>query len=434
MKQITRREMLKMMGTTTAATLLAACTQAKVEPTPTVEVATPTPSQPVDIALWTFTYQPFVDGLNALVKDFNNSQKTVNVTAQVFDWGNYWDKIAAAVAAGKGPDIFQGSDNLMGPYICNNVLQPIPDTDIPFGSMPKWISQNKLLDKFWYVPLGVRTWAYVYNPDIYKKHPGLKPPTTWDEEITVAEQLVEHDDKGNITVVGEGVYPDWDEVSKWINKSYQAGGSFSTADFKTVTWTDPGCVEAFKFLTSKVTQHKFFVDGFMNGWVDAQSNGAMAGMFANSGCLGTYITFKTPFASSPMTMGPKNNASCVSCFPLVLTQQAKGPNYGAAIQFLKYVATPNATRIWCRIAQDVPTFVEVQKEDEFYKSPLGTFIDEMDNAVNVFYPDALSIAPFFTDAWNRVVKDGIDPEAALKEAQPKVQAVYDEFWKNLGNL
>jgi multiple sugar transport system substrate-binding protein len=384
----------------------------------------------LEITAWTFTYQPFVDGLNALAEEFNQSQSDYTVNVEVFEFSAYWDKIAAAVATGTGPDVFHGYTGFLGRYIAEGVIQPIPEDQFPFDDMAPMVKQFRVADQLWAVPMGVRTFAYVYNPELYAEA-GVEPPTTWEEEITVAEQLTKFDDQGKMTIAGEGVYPKWEGFTLWQLKCVQAGGSYISEDLRTMTWDDPACIEAFKFMTSKMTDHQIFVDGFYDDWPIAWAEGALGGIFGPSGMLGALDETDTEYAVAPMTAGPASDATLGNFWPLVVTQQAKDAKWDAAMAFMKFAASPDGNRTWCRLTKDVPALLEVAAEDEFANSTWGGFVQAMPNSVFVFDPDSINTRVGWEQAWDKVTLQGADPEQALLEGMPEAQAVLDEFWAKM---
>ncbi len=407
-----------------------ATTAAPEQPAATEAAAEQPSGEPVEITAWTFTYQPFVDGLNAMADDFNSKQSDVHVNVEVFEWANYWDKIAVAVATGTGPDVFHSYTQWTAKYIAEGVLQPLPEDQFPFDEMPPMVSQFRIAGKLWAVPMGLRTYAYIYNPDIFEAG-GQTPPTTWDQEIPVAEALTKFDANGNMTVAGEGIYPKDEGFTQWQLRCHQAGGSYISEDLRTMTWDDPACVEAFTFQTSKMTEHQIFVDGFYDGWVTAQTEGAVAGFFQPSGALGALVGLETPWATAPMTQGPDNGDTLGNFWPLVMTQQAQGEKYDAALAFLKYAATPDAVRLWCDITYDVPSLTAVAHEDKYWNSQYSAFVQGLDSAVFIFDPASLEVRTGWEQAWDKVTLEGADPETALKEGMPNAQQILDDFWAKM---
>ncbi|NIM94020.1 MAG: extracellular solute-binding protein [Anaerolineales bacterium] len=416
------------------ALVLGACgggTEAPEEPE--VEEPEEPAGEPVEITAWTFTYQPFVDGLNAMADDFNAMQDEVKVNVEVFEWANYWDKIAVAVATDTGPDVFHSYTAFTPKYIAEGVLQPVPEGEFDWDAMAPMVGQFRVAGKLWAVPMGVRTFGYVYNPDIFEAG-GQVPPTTWDEEIAVAEALTEFDNEGNMTVAGEGIYPKWEQYTLWQGRCHQAGGSYISNDLREMTWDDPACIEAFIFQTSKMTEYEIFVDGFYNDWATAQAEGVMAGFFAPSGVLGAFADMETPWAVAPLAYGSDNNDSIGNFWPMVITQQAKGEKFDAAVKFLQYVSSPEANRTWARITFDVPALLDVAAEDEFINSDYGGFVEALPNAVFIFDPAASEVRIGYDQAWDKVVLEGADPEAALLEGEPNAQQILDDFWAKLDAL
>lgn len=409
--------------------LLTGCNTALPINQPVVEepAAQEAAGERVEIVAWTFTYQPFVDGLQALADGFNESQSDYQVNVEVFDWDNYWDKIAAAVATGTGPDVFHSYTDINGKYIAQNVLQSLPEELFPYDKMAPMVLQSKLFGKMWSVPMGVRTFAYVYNPE-YFEEASLEPPTTWEEEVAVQEALTIRDDNGEITRAGELVAPHWEGYTIWRLRCHQAGGSYISEDLRTFTWDDPACIEAFKFMLSKARE-EVWVEGFYeNSFATAYAEGAVGGFFGPSGVIGALQDLETPWTVAPMTKGPANDATLGNFWPLVMTQQAQGEKRDAAIAFLQYAATPEANRTWAQITGDIPALLDVAAEDEFVNAQYGEFVKAGPKAVFIFDPDTFNTRIGWDLAWDKVVLEGADPEQALIEGMGMAQEVLDNWW------
>jgi len=391
------------------------------------------PAEPVEITAWTFTYQPFVDGLTAMAEDFNASQSDYVVNVEVFDWGNYWDKIAAAVATGTGPDVFHAYTGYLGGYVSQGVLQSLPEDAYPLDEMAPMVLDGKIDGKLWAAPMGVRTFGYVYNPD-YMEEAGVEPPKTWEEEIPVAEALTKFDEDGNLLVAGEYIGPHWEGYSQFQIRCYQAGGSPVSDDLRTATWDDPACIEAFEFLTSKATEHEIYIEGFLENSIAAFSQGGVGGFIAPSGVVGALQEQETPWAVAPFPAGPDNDATLGNFWPLVITQQAQDDKWDAALAFSQYATTPEANRIWARLTGDVPALLDVAAEDEFVNADYGTFVTVLPKAVYIFDPNSDQTRVGFDQAWDKVVLEGADPTEALLEGMPMAQQVFDEFWAAMDAL
>lgn len=59
----------------------------------------------VSITYW--GWMPYNEIMNSqMVPEFNKKYPNIKVEVQIMDWGAYWDKLSAEMAAGEGPDVF----------------------------------------------------------------------------------------------------------------------------------------------------------------------------------------------------------------------------------------------------------------------------------------------------------------------------------------
>ena len=381
----------------------------------------------VEIVAWTFTFQPFVDGLNALAEGFNESQSDYCVTTSVFDWENYWDRIAAAVATGTGPDVFHSYTDINNKFIAQGVLQPLPEDIFDFGALAPLVEESDVMGQYWAAPMGVRTFGYIYNPDHFAEA-GLEPPTTWEEQLDVARQLTIFDDDGNLVRAGQYHPHEWEGWNRFKMHCIQAGGSYITEDNRTFTWDDPACVEAFEFMLT-YDNEGIWVEGFRDGefatcWAEA----ACSSFVGPSGVVGALQDMDTPWEVAHVPAGPVNNVTMGNFWPLVITQQAQDEKWDAALAFVQYAMTPDATRTWAQITGDIPSLTAVAAEEEFTATAFGGFVESMPDAVFTFDPDQNVVQPIFKAAWDRVVFEGADPVQALRDGQAQAQTVLDDFW------
>ena len=413
------------------AVLLAACGAPKPAQPTAQRAATAAPSTPVELTLWCVTYQPYVDGFNAMIEEFRKTHPNVTFKIETYAWAQFWTKITAAVAAGTGPDIAHLYSGDMFRLVAEGVLLPLEPGDFPLDKMSPMVKQSVVKGKLWAVPMAVRTFGYFYNPDLYAKAGVANPPARWDEEIPIAEKLTQFDKDGKFAVIGEGLWPKAEGWTIWQLRCVQFGGSYISQDLRKMTWDDPAAVAAFEFMTSKMTKHKIFTDGFHDSWITAFADGVEAGFIGNVGMIGALRGQKQPWKAAPMPAGPKSDVTLGNFWPLGITQQVKGAKLAAAIEFLKFAASPEGNRAWCRKTGDIPSLLEVAAEKEFAESEIAPFVKGAANSVFVFDPSSVATRAGWEAAWDKVVLKGADPKTALLEGMPQAQEVLDDFWRKM---
>jgi glucose/mannose transport system substrate-binding protein len=183
-----------------AATFISGCGTA-AEPTaqPTAETAAnpPATTGKLEIFSW-WTAGGEADGLNAmfdLYKQQNPGVEIVNATVAGGAGSNAKAVLATRMQANDPPDSFQvhAGHELIDSWVKAGKMEPITFIFKDSGYLDKYpkgvidvISKD---GEIWSVPVNIhRSNVLWYNKKVFDDN-GLKPPTTWDEFFTVADQL-----------------------------------------------------------------------------------------------------------------------------------------------------------------------------------------------------------------------------------------------------
>ncbi|HHV55795.1 MAG TPA: ABC transporter substrate-binding protein [Firmicutes bacterium] len=225
------------------------------------------------------------EGQEVLVKKFNEQYAgKIQVKMTIMDWGEYYTKVAVAVAAGTAPDVgIMHLDNL-GAQSLAGVLRPVDDifqklglTDDDFvGSVSR---ASIYRGKRWGIPLDVHPLALYYNQDHLDKAGIPGPPKRSSEFLDYARKLtIDRDGDGNPDQWGTG-------VDTWLNRFYQAlrqfGGDYlGGPDLDQPLFAEPPARKAFQYYVDLIYKWKVapppsawqgaqsIFDGRMSFWVD----------------------------------------------------------------------------------------------------------------------------------------------------------------------
>ena len=115
----------------------------------------------------------------------------------MFQWGSIQQKLVAAIASGKAPDLVNLNAQYVLDYVAKNALQPLDEYVTKEDKFLYWeglwkgtVIDNKAYAITWYVgPSGVM----IYNKQLFEKA-GLdpnKPPETWEEAIEYSRIIKE---------------------------------------------------------------------------------------------------------------------------------------------------------------------------------------------------------------------------------------------------
>ncbi|WP_328979254.1 extracellular solute-binding protein [Streptomyces canus] len=119
------------------------------------------------------------DVLGTVVKPFKSANPDLVVKTTLIPNAEYYTKLQAAIAAGKGPDVAQFFPESQAQFLDSSTLRPVPDGLVDPGSFFKSLWDAGVVDDVAYtVPWYAYTYALVYRSDLAKKA-GVEAPTTW---------------------------------------------------------------------------------------------------------------------------------------------------------------------------------------------------------------------------------------------------------------
>jgi multiple sugar transport system substrate-binding protein len=119
------------------------------------------------------------DVLGTVVKPFKSANPDLVVKTTLIPNAEYYTKLQAAIAAGKGPDVAQFFPESQAQFLDSSTLRPVPDGLVDPGSFFKSLWDAGVVDDVAYtVPWYAYTYALVYRSDLAKKA-GVQAPTTW---------------------------------------------------------------------------------------------------------------------------------------------------------------------------------------------------------------------------------------------------------------
>lgn len=177
-----------------------------------------TAARPVEITYWSW-----MPGTKQTAEAFNASHDTVKVTFAEVPAGQAggYDKLAAAVKAGNGPDVMNVEYQAVPDLVTQGLLA---DSSKLLGpTVKKQPEQVRALvtlgGKQWAAPFDVGPQMLYYRKDLFEQHK-IPVPTTWAEFRTAAEEIKTVDPQARITSF-------WgDEAATWAGLAQQAGAKW----------------------------------------------------------------------------------------------------------------------------------------------------------------------------------------------------------------
>ena len=355
--------------------------------------------------------------LQDFVKDFESANPDATVKVTAVPWDAAHDKLAAAIASGKTPDVSLIGTTWMGEFAKAGGLDATPkglvdEADFYEGA---WGS-TVVGDTSYGVPWYVETRVLYYRTDLAKKAGWDKAPATWDELQTFAADLKKSGVKYPVSLQ-PGQTGSWQSVLPfaWSN------GAEVTNDAGTeYTIDSPEMTEALdyykSFFDKGYSQTRMLDPGELETGFDKGTYGSFisgpwhVGLVEDAGLTPDKYTV-APLPGKDSGMG----TSFTGGGDLAVFKDAK--NRDAAWKLVRWLSEPETQSKWYETLKDLPAV----------KSAWETGALASDEQLQVFGKQLDSAeAPPAVPSWEEVaaVIDS-DVEKAVKGAVPTADAVAD---------
>lgn len=387
-------------------------------------------AEPVKLHLF-FYKQEIVNPLKEMAEVFSKSHPNVSIDLEIVP-NDSMTVLKTRMSSGQAPDIIQLQSYANVFEFANaGWLLDLSKEPVMNKIVPSTKNSVTYQGKIYALPMDVAGIGIIYNKDIFQKY-GLKPPTTFKELQTVSATLK----KNKVTPFASMFKANWSlghflsmahttlagsKVLPWI-KSMNAGKA---------SYGDPVNVkELFKILdfykaNSDPKAAEFDWNEQQASFAKGEAAMMVQGLWSYGAAITTNSKLKCGFIPFPCTNNPKDAklyADVDSTFALSTTSSPE--RIKAAKQFLQWLATPEAIKIWVEKCKLVPTFkgANVKTMD----APFQDLVSYLDSGKT--NPWAFSMYPVaaFEDATKNGAQEYI---FGRKNAEQVVQYI-DETWRN----
>jgi len=395
--------------------ILAAACAPKAAPTPTPVPPTPVPEK-VKLTVIHWGSSGERDLYAGWIKQFMEEHPNIEVE-QIHVPKNYWDKVAAMFAAGTPPDLmFMGYPEMVQ-YASEGTLLALDDYLAKDPEVNKDMFFPALIKAFTYkgkiygVPKDWNTQVLYYNKKLFDEA-GLSYPDenwTWDDVVEAAKKITADTD-------GDGVTDQWgfvtdvgmNRIGAWI---YANGGSILSEDKTKCTLTEPASVEALKFLTGLMFEHKVAPSKKELGELSAKETFASgkAGMYVCGGwrILGfrDIKDFEWDIAPIPKSPRTGKHGTVVDTVSWSIAKATKYPD--AAWELVKFFVGEKGQVRTAESGMATPSMIKYARSDAFLKSTppehRSVLIDYAEDEIH-YYPVIPKMGEMW-DAWSKELSE-----------------------------
>ncbi len=392
----------------------------------------------VQLTYWHGFTGPDLPVMESLIAEFNELHPDIQVSGEPIPWGNLFQQIEPAVAAGRAPDVMALNEDVITGFILRGAVAEMTpemleaagvEAERYFG--PLW--ETGMVDGTVYgVPIHSVMLVMYYNKDLFEAA-GLdpeNPPATREEFMEAARALTQDSaglhpgDEGfnasSLAQYAVGIPNPWMGGTIAYAVAAQNGVTFvGSADEQYASNFDsPEAQEAIQFLVDIGAEHGFGpTDATEGSEIDAFRQGVAAMNFNGVWMLSQYqeqpgLNFGV--AAFPQ-LGTERAATWGGSTHLVLPRQrnADQAKVDAAMTFIGWMTQPEQNLKWTA-AGGLPTQPGVAESPDYASNPMSQLSEAMNNTY------VLTGFPFlaqFRGAWDAAF------EAALRGAAPVDQAL-----------
>lgn len=371
---------------------------------------------------------------NAVIKGFEQKYG-IEVEVQLFGFDTYYDKLVAALQAGKGPDLaFADLGGWVPTFAEKGWLEPIEDR------LKTWEGTSQIWPNLWPTVTykGVRyglPWytdcrLLLYNKVMFERA-GLdpeKPPRTWNELLEVAQKITDAKNR----IYGYGVSGTKTEHTTlgYMMFLYAAGGKLLTDDYMRAAFDSPEGLKALQFYTDLWKKYgvspnpiQYHEDDYRNMMAQHRVAMAIGGPWsfplieaANPDIVGKYGVAVHPYDKQP--------ASVLGGWALVIPKTS--PNKEDAWKLAEYLTSFD---VWMKWVEEkggpMPTRMDVCKQSKLAQDPRWQVIFET-------FPHAVARPPIpqypqvseqIQIMVQKVLLGELTPEEAIKIAAENVNKI-----------
>ncbi|MDX3247104.1 sugar ABC transporter substrate-binding protein [Streptomyces sp. ME18-1-4] len=362
--------------------------------------------------------------LGDVAKEYEKTHSNITIKVTPVGWDVAHQKLVAAAAAGKLPDVMQMGSSWLGEFADMGALEPVDTKVFHKGDFfPAAWEEGTYDGKTYGVPWYVDTRVLFYRTDLAKKAGLNGAPATMTDLQNAAKA---YQDKAG-SKWGLDIQPsNQDAVQSFYPFLYSAGGAVLDDNGKPVV-NSPEAVKALDNYASffkKGLSDKTFRPGY--DVTKDFNTGAKPMFFSGPWTIGllddNYPTLKGKWALAPV---PADKASVSWAGGSNLAVSADSSHKAAANEFIQYLTDTKGQADWYQRTKDLPANTAAWKSGELATDVnLKVFREQAETAkVLPAQPKLTEITAKLDDAIGAVTQGKSSAKAALDKAQSEIEGL-----------
>lgn len=313
-------------------------------------------NQPVQVTFWEGMSGQLGGVLQHLVSEFNATHPKIHVNA-IYE-GSYSDpsstlqqKLLAAIASGKVPDMVQVEVHSLPTYAANGALQNLTTymTNSQHDKISDFVTgilNNTMYNQTVYgLPFNRSVQTFYYNPIMFREAGILTPPKTWSQVQQDALIISKKLSKPGKKVYGFEPAGGWWTFEQNV---LSAGGTLMNSSMTQATFDSPQAAKVLKIMKQMEQQGTLKYHASANGWDEtiADFGDGKTAMYCGSAAdMGqirqTGVTFKAipmPYVTQPVVTSGGADMAILAAAPAAEKK--------AAWTFMEWMTAPAQTEYW----------------------------------------------------------------------------------------
>jgi multiple sugar transport system substrate-binding protein len=367
-----------------------------------------------DIVIWYYweneSHQRLLSGI---LKDFNNSQQNITVTAKYIPYADFRKLLSIGATAAKLPDIVILDNPDTAAYAAMGIFADLTGKIDTTQYYEAPLKSCTLDERLYGIPFGSNCLALFYNEDMLKAA-GCKVPETWDELAKAAKKTTTKAVSG----FAFSSMPDEEGTFNFLSFMWSAGTDSYSINNK-------AGIKALNFVGNLVRDGSMTKEAI--NWTQGDTmnqfiTGNLAMMINGTWQVPT-IREQVPGLKWNVAALPKDkeNVSGLGGENISIIKNSKSD---ASLEFVKYVTAPERVKSYMDKFGYIASRKDVAETQYKDDSVMQFFIKEMRYAkARGPHPEWPSISDAISLAFNEVITQASTPEAAAAKAQKTINEI-----------